>query len=298
MRAIALIAALTFPLAVTTATAAGQEPPPVDSLRGPIESLRAQTVAEAETDFARAAGELGIRDAFLAFLAPDAVVFMPRAINGLAHYANAPTEALLAWQPAVAEAAESDDLGYTTGPYTVRASEDGPTTGHGWYFSLWRRDADGVWQVVLDLGTPTPDAPRAPETLQTPAREQVPPSDAESRLTDLLHLDDLIAAAAQQRSARRALTPALGLDARHNYAGAIVEGGVLVARALPDVPVAYHRLGDGISQAGDLAYTYGEYTVGELPSLEQPSGNWVRVWKVGPNGQWSIVQMVTAPIEP
>ena len=298
MRALSLIAVLTLPLAVTTRSAAAQEPLSVDSVRGSLEALRAQTVAAAETDFARAANEVGIRDAFLAFLAPDAVVFMPRAINGLAYYADAPTESLLAWQPVVAEAAESDDLGYTTGPYTLRASADGPPAGHGWYFSIWRRDPEGVWQVVLDLGTPTPDSPAESSTLQTPAREQVAPADAESRAVDLLRLDDLVAAAAQQRTARRALTPVLGLDVRHNYAGAIIEGGVLVARALPDVPVAYHRLGDGISQAGDLAYTYGEYTLGELPSLEQPSGNWVRVWKIGPDGQWSIVQMVTAPIEP
>lgn len=276
----------------------GQETPPADSLRGPVDSLRVQNIMDAELDFARAAAEFGIRDAFLTFLAADAVVFTPRAINGRAFYADASSDAVLSWEPVLAETAGSDDLGYTTGPFTVYASPGGAAAGGGWYFSIWRRNEEGVWQVVLDLGTPTPTTPAvATGSVEVPTRDPAPAGDPADRQAQMLRLDDLVAAAAQRRSVRRALAPVLSLDARHNNGGEIVEGGAQVARALPNAPVAFHRLGDGISLDGAFGYTYGEYTDGELPLLEEPTGNWLRVWRIGLDGQWSIIQLVTAPIQ-
>lgn len=268
-----------------------------DSLRAPLDSLLTQTVAEAEQEFAAVAREVGVRDAFLTFLAPQAVVFMPRASNGRAVYADAPTEAVLHWAPAFAETAASDDLGYTTGPYTLLATGSGPVIGHGWYLSVWKRNEEGVWQAVLDIGTETAVMPPAPNGVDVPSRPATPPSDAASRRTALLQLDDLVAAAAQRRGPRRALGPMLDATARLNNAGTVVAGGVRIARALGDDPVSFHRLGDGISAAGDLAYTYGEYTLGSLPSMDAPSGNWVRIWRVGADGQWVVVHMLNAPIE-
>ncbi|MGH7445355.1 MAG: YybH family protein [Longimicrobiales bacterium] len=296
-----LVALIVF--AGQAAGLAAQEPVPaaqpsaVDSVRGSLDSLRVQSVVEAERDFARASAELGIREGFLRFLADDAVVFTPRATNGPEQYRNAPpSDAVLEWQPVIAETALSDDLGYTTGPYTLRAAPNAPVDGRGWYFTVWRRNAEGVWQVVLDMGTATAAAPEATAAVEVPSRDPVPPGDVASRTARLLELDDMIAAAAQRRSARRAVSTALSVDARHNDAGVIVQGGVLVARTLPDTAVSYSRLGHGVSGAGDLAYTYGEYTVGEQPSVIEPTGNWLRVWRIGLDGQWSIIQLVTAPI--
>jgi len=266
------------------------------SLRAPLDALRVQTVAEAELEFAAAAREAGMRDAFVAFLAPDAVAFMPRVSNARAMYEGAPTEPLLHWAPTFAESASSSDLGYTTGPFTMLATGTGPVISQGWYLSIWRRNDDGVWEVVLDIGTETAEAPPAAGDIEVASRQDAPPADAASRRTALLDLDDLVAAAAQMRSPRRALTPLLDTATRLNDEGAITHGGVRVARALIDTPVSFHRIGDGISSAGDLAYTYGEYTLGSLPSMDQPSGNWVRIWRVSPDGQWRVVQMLNTPI--
>lgn len=279
---------------------AAQEPVPdtaLDSVRGPLDSLRVQSVVEAELDFARSSAQLGISQAFLLFLADDAVVFTPRATNGPEQYRSAPpSDAILEWHPVIAETSASDDLGYTTGPYALRAAPNAPVEGRGWYFSIWRRNGEGVWQVVLDMGTASANVPPAAGTVEIPVRDEAPPGNATERTARLLEFDGMIAAAAQRRSARRALSTALSVDARHNDAGTIVEGGVLVARTLPDIAVSYERLGHDVSDAGDLAYTYGEYTLGAQPSTEEPTGNWVRVWRVGLDGQWSIVQLVTAPI--
>lgn len=293
------IAGVTALLVALPAFVHAQEPDSVatDSLRAPLEELVVQTVAEAELEFAAAALEYGMRDAFLTFLAPRAVVFTPRAMNGRAFYEGAPAEPLLHWAPAFAEIAASDDLGYTTGPYTLLATASGPVAGHGWYLSIWQRNEEDVWQVVLDLGTQTAEMPPAAGTVEVASRMPAPPADAESRHTALLDMDDLVAAAAQRRGPRRAIGPMLAGEARFNNAGSIIDGGVRIARALGDEPVSFHRLGDGISSAGDLGYTYGEYTLGSMPSMENPTGNWVRIWRVGADGQWAIVQMLSAPID-
>lgn len=62
----------------------------------------------------------------------------------------------LTWEPEFAEA--SGELGYTYGTYT-RTTND--TAGNaavetGRYVTVWRREADGGWKVVLDMGSPAP----------------------------------------------------------------------------------------------------------------------------------------------
>lgn len=295
MRTAFVACALLF---LAAAPARAQEPADsARSLRAPLDVLQAQPVWAAEREFARLTGTVGIRAGFLSFLANDAVVFMPRATDARQHYdAVQPAPMVLAWAPAIAEASAADDLGYTTGPYELRDA-DGASLGHGWYFSIWRRNAERVWEVVLDIGTPTAEPPPAPPAdVEVPRRDPAPPGDAAARTAQLLVLDDLIAAAAQQRSAQRALATTLHVDARHNDGGHITRGGVPVVQSLLDQPMAFRRLGHGVSAAADLGYTYGEYTFGGAASEIDPDGNWVRVWRVGPDGRWQVVHLVTAPI--
>lgn len=67
----------------------------------------------------------------------------------------------MAWEPDHAEVAASGDLGWTTGTYVARRAEPGAegTRQTGRYVSIWRKDADGRWKVVMDLGNPTEPAP-------------------------------------------------------------------------------------------------------------------------------------------
>src|SRR6202023_4231773 len=49
-------------------------------------------------------------------------------------------------------------LGYTTGPYVLRETGPGQRgeAQNGYYVTVWRRQADGAWKVVADLGATTP----------------------------------------------------------------------------------------------------------------------------------------------
>ncbi len=61
----------------------------------------------------------------------------------------------LVWEPVDGGLFADGDHGFTTGTYTVRHLTDDSTertVGQGSYLTLWRREADGAWKVVLDGG--------------------------------------------------------------------------------------------------------------------------------------------------
>ena len=63
----------------------------------------------------------------------------------------------LTWEPLRADIAASGDLGWTTGTYVSEATAADGTKrrGEGRYVTIWRKQADGSWKVVMDLGNPT-----------------------------------------------------------------------------------------------------------------------------------------------
>src|ERR671927_840167 len=127
-------------------------------------------VVEAEHAFAQRSIDEGMKAAFLAYAAPDGVVVNRRGpVNAIETWRQrepAPT-GLLTWWPTYADVSRAGDMGWTTGPYEFRenATKEKPDdTGH--FFTVWRRQPDGSWKWVLDLGIGHP-APAATEEALT-----------------------------------------------------------------------------------------------------------------------------------
>ena len=138
---------------------------------GVIAAERAEprSVVEAEYAFASAAKPLGVRGAFLKFLANDSIVCTPQPVNGIESTAEGPATAdTLLWYPTHSQTADSGDLGYTTGPWTFR-SADGKTEDFGTFLSVWRKQPDGAWRVVVDCGINHPKFAVAPVGLKVAA---------------------------------------------------------------------------------------------------------------------------------
>ncbi|HEX6558895.1 MAG TPA: nuclear transport factor 2 family protein [Longimicrobiales bacterium] len=122
----------------------------------PARPESASSVAAAELAFARAAQTRTVNEAFLAVLAPDAMLFRPGPVNGPEYHAEhpIPADALLRWAPSYAETSADGSLGFTTGPYEAGTRGQPPrSTGH--FLSVWRNTA-GTWRLVFDGGTPGP----------------------------------------------------------------------------------------------------------------------------------------------
>ena len=56
----------------------------------------------------------------------------------------------MSWSPAKADAAESGDIGYTSGTYRVTRNDaaGNPATETGKYVEVWKKDSGGNWKVV------------------------------------------------------------------------------------------------------------------------------------------------------
>lgn len=134
------------------------------SAPGPVKS--GQTLQQAEAAFLAQAGAAGIRAAFLEHVAADGTIMFLGA-KGRAAIEKAvttiPADARIFAEPGVIAESASHDLGYVWGRYRFEATVDGkPFKADGKFITIWKRQPDGAWRIVLDHGTQDP-AP-APQT--------------------------------------------------------------------------------------------------------------------------------------
>ena len=126
----------------------------------------------ADREFAAAVAEGGA-EAWASWFDEDGAIIQPRvgeirgraAIRDFMAALDDPSVSL-SWEPVRADIAASGELGWTTGSYVSSSvAPDGtPQRGEGRYVSIWRRQEDGSWKVVMDLGNPVdPGSERRPE---------------------------------------------------------------------------------------------------------------------------------------
>ncbi len=125
----------------------------------------ADTLRQLEADFMKAAAERGSQG-YMSYYAEDAVE-LPNGVDiirgkdsiakGMSFLDQKDNH--LTWTPVYADMAASGDLGYTFGTYEFRSKDkDGkPTVEHGKYASVWKKQKDGTWKVVMDMGNASPN---------------------------------------------------------------------------------------------------------------------------------------------
>jgi len=71
-----------------------------------------------------------------------------------------PKDYQLTWTPTDAMMGPSGDMGYTWGHFEGHSKDAGgsPITTSGRYITIWRKQPDGNWKVVLDAGANEPAA--------------------------------------------------------------------------------------------------------------------------------------------
>lgn len=118
---------------------------------------------QADRDFARATAERRLAGWVEAFadsgfqLRPGKPVAAGRdTVREFMAAAFADTTWTLGWEPARADISSSGDLGWTVGTYqSVRRDSAGAEhRATGKYLTVWQKQADGTWKVVVDTGVP------------------------------------------------------------------------------------------------------------------------------------------------
>lgn len=71
-----------------------------------------------------------------------------------------PKDYQLTWTPTDAMMSPSGDMGYTWGHFEGHSKDanGNPVTTSGRYITIWRKQPDGSWKVVLDAGANEPAA--------------------------------------------------------------------------------------------------------------------------------------------
>jgi ketosteroid isomerase-like protein len=118
------------------------------------------TLRQLEGEFMKAGAEHGSAG-YMSYYADDAVE-VPNGgpiIQGKVNIAKGigfldQKDNHLTWTPVGADMSASGDLGYTYGTFEFRSKDkDGkPVVDYGKYTTIWKRQKDGSWKVVLDMG--------------------------------------------------------------------------------------------------------------------------------------------------
>jgi ketosteroid isomerase-like protein len=250
-------------------------------------------MVDAERAFAARALVVGWKQAFLEYFAEDAVGFdggVGPAKEQISRSPDPPPDLQLIWEPRYGDISASGDFGYLTGPVrNVRKSRENGRPRHSNYASIWKRQSDGSFKVVMDFGVNTPGpVPFAAGFTRAPGNrfsgdydETTPPlSAADSVLNSGLRTGQADAyrgrLAAGVRFHRQNLMPVVGDRAALRW--------LATQRPYSAIDSRFAEA----ARAGDLGYTWGSYTIGPKPKPTQ-QGFYIRIWQRERNGQWNVV---------
>jgi len=117
------------------------------------------SMLQADRDFSKLSVDKGMYAAFDCYMDDNATIYREGQHPFVGREAIQPLfpkegGGTLEWEPTSAEIAQSGDLGYTLGKwtYTTTDSDDKETKAHGYYVSIWKKDANGNWKYVFDTG--------------------------------------------------------------------------------------------------------------------------------------------------
>jgi len=137
-----------------------------------------RAVQEADRELSRASESRNI-DAFTALLDTDTVFVSEAGPPARGHAAVrdkwaaffAPAGPSLTWEPYEGEVSTQGDLGYTRGKFLFQGKDGSgkPVADRGEYLSIWRKQQDGTWRVVIDSSFPAADL-RLPPVKGAPTR--------------------------------------------------------------------------------------------------------------------------------
>ena len=255
-----------------------------------------QEMVKTEQAFSKMAEEKNTHDAFMAFIADDGLLFRPGAVNGkkwmIEHPPpppkNTDKKPLLAWQPKFAGMSASGDMGFTTGPWESKADiKDEKAQGYGHFVTVWKKQTDGSWKFVVDLGINHPQSGgpqtlwQPPDTNKTPSFKPVNvPAATEELLTRDRKFSFADYASPDVRLYRAGNLPYIGKQA------------AVEALAKTKGQIAWQPIGGDVSRAGDLGYTHGTYEIADDTKNVIERGSYVRIWQKQ-GGEWRIVMDVT-----
>ena len=257
-----------------------------------------EEVAKAERDFAKMSVAEGTRAAFFANFTEDGIAFGPqptrmRDLFGPAPDPSAPRKNVLDWYPVWTDASRAGDLAFSTGPSVTSDKGSGKAIRWGNFASVWKKQADDGWKVIVDIGIQHAEPPPGSDKRWSAGKQSKYRPKQSTNDEEALKLFERQFANSKQIGA--AYSSVLTDESRLHRQGLFpVLGKAAILEHLDrsgETSVDFEPAAAGISASGDLAYTYGAYT-------SQPGdkkGYYAHFWKRDKNGDWKLIIDVTNP---
>lgn len=253
-----------------------------------------EEMAETERAFVWRAQEVSVNQAFIEYFAADAVAFQSgRPESAQAAMRTRPSQPrdpnlLFWWEPRYGDIAASGDLGYLTGPVRTGRKEP-PEVRHGSYASIWKRQADGRFKVVIDIGIDPPgEVPFKPGLTRAPFANRYSGSEIVPLATaSLLAADRAFNTAARSSLAtayEQAAAPAVRLHRNGHLPFEGRDAAIQWLRMQPPLESAESMYAE-TAKSADLGYTWGAYA----------GGHYARAWVRDAPGVWRLVLDLDAP---
>ena len=130
------------------------------------QAAEAQRLLQVDRAFADSSLEQGTAAAFYANMTGDALQLPANAapVQGSKRIRDRLGDLgaqVLDWTPQRAEVSRSLDLGWTCGEWRLfESAASRKVLARGKYLNIWKRGADGVWKLAVDIGNQAEEAPQ------------------------------------------------------------------------------------------------------------------------------------------
>ena len=249
-------------------------------------------VVAAEVAFAAQATQTSTEAAFLANSAPTALVTENgKLANAQEVWRTRPSRpgSKLTWYPVLADAAQSGDMGYTTGPWTMLQNNRPVSAGE--YVTVWRKQLDGRWKFAVEMSIERIGA--TPAQVATVARPRLmaaaaTPSTAPSNI--VLEVDSKFAAAELMKPGAT-YQQYLSAEARLYRSGLSMMQGAAASANMKTIDGGYLFIANTgyLAAAGDLGYVVGSFHRPASTNHPIENGTFLRIWRREADASWRIV---------
>ena len=262
------------------------------------------SMREAERNFARSSVMIGRNAAFAEYFADDSVIFTDRWITNGKQFSKdqKASPIVLKWEPEFMDISGSRDFGISTGPWEVQEYRPNtPPLFTGYFLTVWKKQSDGVWKVILDGGSTTPPLkkvfhsfsfpPGADKTIHNP-----PVIKNELLQKELMDRENQFVSEWGENPKAATYISFLAREGRLQLSGHFPTTNADTIKVLIsglNRRMVWKPVGADAATSGDLGFTYGLLEIRGTPELTK--GHYVRIWKKHNGADWQIIlEMINA----
>lgn len=244
-------------------------------------------IYETEKAFEKLAAEKGVNAAFIEFMAPMGIMFVPEQRNAREFWKSIPqSTSYLTWNPIWIDVASNGMLGYSIGNSIRRPKgKDDPNEVYGHYISIWTRQSDGQYRALLDTGINHPKPASIPTEWKSPADSGIDKNEGRLSAAD----SAVPFYATVEANAVKAYKSYLTDDAIMMRSGKepFIGKKAAVGFIESEKPTIRFSKRKSFIEGPDLAYVNNLYSIVDKTGKEVEGGNFVQVWKLR-KGKWLI----------